>query len=346
MTDSPAGRRGAGSRRTRAWPPGPRRTRPDHRPRAGAAGSGTATTAAVLERWMDVRGERAAVWLVRHSRGRIGRPWRRRVLVLTTRGRRTGRLREVVLQAFPDGDDIVVVAANGGLPGHPGWYHNLTADPRATAELDGRRLHVRAEQLGADEAAAFWPRVLAAAPDYARYPRRTDRAIPLLRLVVEPGAAAEHRDRPPAEHRDRALAAEHREGPPAAGAMSPRRGLAVAAGLVAASAYGGGLALARGTDPHVRHLADQLPLRSPALSGLALVGAVAVPYTVLARRAWTGHPGTDASAVVAGSLLTGWIGVETVVLTERSVLQPLYAGIGLVTALAGPRRRGGRRRRG
>lgn len=82
---------------------------------------------------------------------------------------------------------MIVVAANSGLPSPPGWYFNLTAEPRALVEVGGRKLDVRAEELSADEAAAFWPRVLQVAPDYARYPRRTSRRIPLIRLV--PAAA-------------------------------------------------------------------------------------------------------------------------------------------------------------
>jgi deazaflavin-dependent oxidoreductase (nitroreductase family) len=59
----------------------------------------------------------------------------------------------------------------------------LTADPRARVEVGCRRLTVRAEELSVEEAATFWPHVLRVAPDYARYPRRTSRRIPLLRLV-------------------------------------------------------------------------------------------------------------------------------------------------------------------
>lgn len=51
-----------------------------------------------------------------------------------------------------------MVAANSGLPSPPGWYFNLTADPRAQVEVGGRTLVVRAEELAAEEAAAFWPR--------------------------------------------------------------------------------------------------------------------------------------------------------------------------------------------
>ena len=58
------------------------------------------------------------------------------------------------------------------------WYLNLSARPHAQVEVLDRTLRVRAE-----EAAAFWPRVLEAAPDYAKYPQRTSRRIPLVRLI-------------------------------------------------------------------------------------------------------------------------------------------------------------------
>ncbi len=116
-----------------------------------------------------------------------------------------------------------------------------------------------------------------------------------------------------------------------------RRVLAAAAGLVAVSAYAGGLSLATGSDPYVRHLVDQLPLRSPVLAETSLVTVVAVPYTVLARDAWRGNPRTDARAVVARSMLTGWIALEVAVLTERSFLELLYAGVGVLTMLTGCR---------
>jgi deazaflavin-dependent oxidoreductase (nitroreductase family) len=78
---------------------------------------------------------------------------------------------------------MVVVAANTGWPTHPGWFHNLKAAPTARAEVMSHTLHVRAEQLSADEAAAFWPRILRRAPSYARYLKAANRTIPLVRLV-------------------------------------------------------------------------------------------------------------------------------------------------------------------
>jgi len=141
-------------------------------------------TKARIQHDLDARFGRFGVWLYRVTRGRIVRPWGRRVLVLTTRGRRTGLARSVLLQYFPDGADRIVVAANSGRPTHPAWYHNLTATPAATVEVDGHRLLVRAVELTDAEAKQWWPRVVAIAPSYARIPERTTRRIPLIRLVA------------------------------------------------------------------------------------------------------------------------------------------------------------------
>ena len=136
-----------------------------------------------LEHEMDVRSLGFGIWLYRKTGGRAPHLWHRRALVLTTTGRRFGHPRTVLVQFFPDGDDLVVVAANSGMPSHPGWYHNLRANPRAHVEVEGRQLDVRAEDLSTAEATAFWPRVLAIAPDYAKYQQRTTRSIPLVRLT-------------------------------------------------------------------------------------------------------------------------------------------------------------------
>lgn len=142
-----------------------------------------------IEHQVDTRSVRLGAWLYRLTRGRLSRLWHRRSLVLTATGRRSGLPRTVIVQFFPDGQDMVVVAANSGLPSHPGWYFNLMAHPEARVEVEGRTLQVLAKELSPAEAAAFWPRVLDAAPDYARYLRRTTRRIPLVRLVpLEPPA--------------------------------------------------------------------------------------------------------------------------------------------------------------
>ena len=96
----------------------------------------------------------------------------------------TGRPRTVIVQVLPDGSDLIVVAANSGLPRPPGWYFNLMAHPSVVGELDGRRLQLHAEPLSGAEAADRWNQVvLAIAPDYEKYARRTGRIPPIFRLV-------------------------------------------------------------------------------------------------------------------------------------------------------------------
>jgi F420H(2)-dependent quinone reductase len=136
-----------------------------------------------LEHELDKRLGGMFVGLYRLTRGRIARLWKVDVLLLTTRGRRSGLERTVMLQFFPHGANMVVVAANTGWPSHPGWFHNLKAAPTARVEVMDRTLQVQAEELPADEAAALWPRILRRAPGYARYRKATDRTIPLVRLA-------------------------------------------------------------------------------------------------------------------------------------------------------------------
>jgi F420H(2)-dependent quinone reductase len=123
------------------------------------------------------------VRLYRLTRGGIARLVRVNVLILTTRGRRSGRERTVLLAYFPQGESFVVVAANGGQPRHPAWYLNLRAAPTARVEVGDRCLAVAAEELSAAEATAFWPEIVRTLPGYARYQQATTRKIPLVRLV-------------------------------------------------------------------------------------------------------------------------------------------------------------------
>jgi len=66
----------------------------------------------------------------------------------------------VVLKFFRDGDAMLLAAANDGGASHPGWYHNLTADPTARVEVMGRTVVVRAEELPPLEAAAAWDSII------------------------------------------------------------------------------------------------------------------------------------------------------------------------------------------
>jgi F420H(2)-dependent quinone reductase len=141
-----------------------------------------------IEHRVDTRSVGFGAWIYRRTNGRLLRLRHRRALIRTATGRRSGLRRTVIVQFFPDGPDMIVVAANSGLPTHPRWYFNLKAYPDARVEVEGRTLEVRAEELPPEEADAFWPHVLDTAPDYAKYRRRTTRVIPLLRLIPVGGS--------------------------------------------------------------------------------------------------------------------------------------------------------------
>ena len=119
----------------------------------------------------------------RVTRGWIGgRAWNLRMLLLTTRGRRSGRERTAPLVYFEDGERLVLVASNGGQARDPQWWSNLQADPRADVEVGGDRRRMRARLATADERARLWPRVKRENPFYARYEKTTSREIPVVLL--------------------------------------------------------------------------------------------------------------------------------------------------------------------
>jgi F420H(2)-dependent quinone reductase len=123
------------------------------------------------------------IGLYRLTGGRITRLWKVDVLILTTRGRRTGKTRTLLLQYFRDGANMVIVAANSGRSSHPGWFYNLKATPTVQVQVMDRMYQVHTEELSSDDAIAFWPRILRVAPTYERYRKATNRTIPLVRLV-------------------------------------------------------------------------------------------------------------------------------------------------------------------
>ena len=111
--------------------------------------------------------------------------------------------------------------------------------------------------------------------------------------------------------------------------------LSAYAGIVSVSAYAGAVGLATGALDTGAAINGRLPFHSPAFGGTALALVVGIPTTVLARYAWRGDRNTDRAAVVAGSLLIGWIAVELAVIRELSWLQFLYVGVGATFIAAG-----------
>jgi deazaflavin-dependent oxidoreductase (nitroreductase family) len=104
------------------------------------------------------------------------------MLLLTTWGRRTGKLRTTPLLYLPVDDVLVLVASNGGARQHPTWWFNLQAYSEALVQIGPVRGRVHAVPATPAERQRFWPLLLQVYPPYADYQKRTDRQIPLLVL--------------------------------------------------------------------------------------------------------------------------------------------------------------------
>jgi deazaflavin-dependent oxidoreductase (nitroreductase family) len=123
--------------------------------------------------------------LYRWSGGRIGGTMMNLpVLLLTTKGRRSGAPRTRALMFLPQGDRFVVIASYLGEPRHPDWWLNLRADPQAWIQVGGRRLRVAAREADGEERTRLWQAIVGRQADYAEYQRRTNRRIPVV--VLEP----------------------------------------------------------------------------------------------------------------------------------------------------------------
>jgi deazaflavin-dependent oxidoreductase (nitroreductase family) len=117
------------------------------------------------------------------SGGRIGGRIRGAgVVLLTTKGRKSGRPHTTPLFYLPDGGRYVIVASYGGHPKHPAWYLNLREEPDAEATIDGKRMRVHARTANAQERAALWPRLVAMYGEYETYQQHTSRTIPVVIL--------------------------------------------------------------------------------------------------------------------------------------------------------------------
>lgn len=137
---------------------------------------------------LDGRLRRMAAWLalLGYRLGFARRMNDLPVLLLTTRGARSGRLRTVPLLCFPDGEGVwLVVASAAGAARHPAWFLNVASHPASVwLDDDGRHVHVTPESLRGAERREAWLRIVARSPKFARFERRTDREIPVVRLTA------------------------------------------------------------------------------------------------------------------------------------------------------------------
>ena len=103
------------------------------------------------------------------------------VVIFTTRGRNSGKIRKFALMRVQHDGKYAMVASMGGAPKHPEWYLNLKADREALMVQDGAdRFEATARELEGEEREIWWRRAVEAYPPYARYQEKTDRQIPVL----------------------------------------------------------------------------------------------------------------------------------------------------------------------
>lgn len=103
------------------------------------------------------------------------------IVIVTTRGARSGKIRKTPLMRVEHDGEYALVASMGGAPKHPVWYFNLTADPTAVTIQDGPEpFDAEVREVEGDERAAWWDRAVAAFPTYAEYQQKTQRRIPVF----------------------------------------------------------------------------------------------------------------------------------------------------------------------
>ena len=140
---------------------------------------------------MDIRERNARVIEeFRANGGVVGGPWEgATMLLLHTRGERTGQPRVNPLVYLPDGERYVIIASKGGAPEDPQWYRNLLAHPDVEIEVGTRTIPVRAAEITGPERDELYARQVQRRPAFAEYEQRTQRTIPVIALEVRQAPA-------------------------------------------------------------------------------------------------------------------------------------------------------------
>ena len=105
------------------------------------------------------------------------------VILLTTIGAKTGKIRKTPLMRVEHDGEYAIVASLGGAPKHPVWYHNIKAHPRVELQDGPVTKDYEAREVFGDEKSVWWERAVEAWPDYANYQKKTDRQIPVFVLT-------------------------------------------------------------------------------------------------------------------------------------------------------------------
>jgi deazaflavin-dependent oxidoreductase (nitroreductase family) len=106
----------------------------------------------------------------------------RDVLILTTKGAKSGEVRETPLVYTRDGDNYLVIASKGGAPTNPSWFHNLAKNPDVTVEVGDDRFKARAHVADGDEYERLYEHHASINPQFNEYRKKTSRKIPVIVL--------------------------------------------------------------------------------------------------------------------------------------------------------------------
>jgi deazaflavin-dependent oxidoreductase (nitroreductase family) len=117
-----------------------------------------------------------------HGKATSGPFLGKEVLVLTTKGAKSGEVRETPLVYTRDGDKMVIVASKGGAPTHPSWYHNLVKHPEVTVEAGKQKFQARAKVMDGDEYERLYSQHADINPGFHEYRQKTTRKIPVIVL--------------------------------------------------------------------------------------------------------------------------------------------------------------------
>jgi len=123
-----------------------------------------------IRRYVETDGEKGHQWHGVHT------------LLLTTRGRKSGKLRRTALIYGRDGDRYLVVASKGGAKKHPSWYLNLTENPDVEVQVGADTFSAKARAATENEKPRLWGIMTSIWPDYDAYQRKTSRDIPVVIL--------------------------------------------------------------------------------------------------------------------------------------------------------------------
>lgn len=133
--------------------------------------------------------DNAQPWARRHIRqylqsggAEVDHPMADNLILLYTKGRKSGKVRRVPVVQYPDGNDLVVIASKGGAPQHPAWFLNLRDNPQVWVRRKSEVFEARASVLDGDVYDEMWRRVTRWAPGFQAYQDKTERQIPLVRL--------------------------------------------------------------------------------------------------------------------------------------------------------------------